>query len=138
MFRILNSFESYSKREKCHSHQIRPEEVPSYKPKEFTNLSVLPILMLLFENKEVCALTYSFYNYYVNSNVPNDSEKSKYKRIASKFFEKILGSSYVVLSLPDKFKEEELNDILSKLSGFPSTVLPDIIAVESPGPSLLE
>lgn len=73
-------------------------------------------MILTFEKEEVTYLLYSFFIFYVNSCISNDSEKNKIKKIASKFFEKILGFGYFSFAFPENFKEEEFFDSLAKSS----------------------
>lgn len=49
-------------------------------------------------------MAYTFFIYYVNSCIPNESERNKNKKIAAKFFEKILNFEYTVMNFSENFK----------------------------------
>ena len=91
--------------------------------------------MMLFDNREVSSLTYSLFVYYLNNYLTNETERSRVKKVASKFFEKILNFDHVAMSLPEGFKEDEFYDFIAKYrtlsdpASIPPLVIPEVAGI---------
>jgi len=131
LWRLLNTFESFSRTERCESLTA---EVPQYNTDQAKNRPLLPLLFMDFGNTPSLEAVYSFLHYHINSMVQGEAEKGRVKKFAAKIFEGILATKLKVMSLREGLTEDVMDNDLRVLNNYQpdSTVLPDTHFIETP------